>query len=633
MSHSHSGIDTDKLPPVSTDMLVEFLGNSDKLVDSDKRWHYADHRNSPDSAVPNYGSRHQGGGTDYDPYDELDEGVDNYISEKVGTQGVFTHADTARSETEKYSETETDANDFGPNLFDANKQKPLTREELMLAKLNMLRKLGELKQCGVKLSQNYGLDSDLKMMEYEYKLHSDIRAKQNSVQWMGHMLIGIIKGGELLNDNFNPFDIKLEGLSTKVSSDMNSYYTVLGEIYEKYNQPGKQMAPEFKLLMMITGAALSMQVNRALPGFMGGIANSVQNDDNIKNDLRKKAAAESQSQNSKAEGMTNNGQSQTQVPTTYADTQHAAASQQVADLKFMREKEAEYQRTLKQAEMARQKGGFILSSEQPESDREPQPKREEYTREQINSMRREKEEREVRYLEALRQKAKINSHAYRTGSSQGEFDRARIQDLERQNRNLDDLLGSLEDEDDNLRKQSSHPERIVTKQATKPVKSVKTAKSTNTSKTSKKTDTRSNKDDASNMSSASSVSYNPKLEQIMKDTARKTASDTPRKATKTKTQSAKSTKSKDTKSDYSDIKPDSISFGSSDGKKKGIKVQFDSLTDSSTPAKKVASKTTNNTTKSRSKTSKSSNVMDDMDFGTISFGSSKKGVSRNFKTG
>jgi hypothetical protein len=611
MSHSHSAIDTDKLVPDSTDMLVEFLGNSDKLVDSDKRWRYADHRNSPEStAVPGSDRHHH---TEHDPYDELDEGVDNYISEKVGgDHNVFTHADTARTETDRgYSDT--DAEDFGPTLFDANKQKPMTKDELMLAKLNMLRKLGELKQCGVKLSQNYGLDSDLKMMEYEYKLHSDIRAKQNSVQWMGHMLIGIIKGGELLNDNFNPFDIKLEGLSTKVSSDMNSYYTVLGEIYEKYNQPGKQMAPEFKLLMMITGAALSMQVNRALPGFMGGIANSVQNDESIKDDLRKKAAAESGNQGSsgssgeRAEGMANTGGP---GPVSYAESQHAMASQQVADLKFMREKEAEYQRSMRQAEMARQRGGFILSSEQPESDREPrEPQREEpqYTRDQIEAMRREKEQREVRYLEALRQKAKINSNAYRNGSSQGgDFDRARMQDLERQTRNLDDLLGSLEDEDDDPRKGfRSHPERIVTRRP-EPARKVKSRSSQRSARRSERDDNRST------MSSASSVSYNPKLKQIMRDTSKKT--------TTKKTKS----RSKDTRS-YDDIKPDSISFGSTDKKKKkrDVTVKFDRLSDSSNPPK----------VSPKNKDTRSKDMMDDMDFGTISFGSSKKGVTQSFKTG
>ena len=629
MSHSHSAIDTDKLVPDSTDMMVEFLGNSDKLVDSDKRWRYADHRDSPDSsAVQGSNRNHRGGGTDYDPYDELDEGVDNYISEKTGGHNVFSHADTARTETERYTDTDVDPNDFGPTLFDANKQKPMSKDELMLAKLNMLRKLGELKQCGVKLSQNYGLDSDLKMMEYEYKLHSDIRAKQNSVQWMGHMLIGIIKGSELLNDNFNPFDIKLEGLSTKISSDMNAYYSVLGEIYEKYNQPGKQMAPEFKLLMMITGAALSMQVNRALPGFMGGIANSVQNDESLKNDLRRKAASESgnqgthgnNSQGGNTEGMGNNGTNQA----NYAESQHALAAQQVADIKFMREKEEEYQRSLRQAEMARQRGGFVLSSDHPESDSEPQREEPQFTRDQIEAMRREKEMREMKYLEALRQKAKINSHAYRSGSSQAgiDFDRARAHDLERQSRNLDDLLGSLEDETDVPNRFNSHPERVV---QPKP-KSQSKAQSRARTKATKSR--RSERDDnRSTMSSASSVSYNPKLGQIMRETSRKT------------TTTRKSGSNRGSQKSYEDISPDSISFGSTDKKsKKQVTVKFDNLTDSSSQlrisSKHESKPKTKGKSKSKSPSNKSNaNVMDEMDFGTISFGSAKKGVSATFKTG
>lgn len=653
MSHGQSAINTDNLVPESTDMLVDFLGNSDKLVDSDKRWKYAEHRNSPESAVPHGGHTQHGGHMDYD-YDELDEGVDNYISDNH-THGVFNHTDTVRADagtdTEQYY-TETDKPSFGPSAFDAEQQKPLTKDELMLAKLTMLRKLGELKQCGVKLSQNYGLDSDLKMMEYEHKLHHDIRAKQNSVQWMGHMLVGIIKGGELLNDNFNPFDIKLEGLSTKIGSDMNAYYSVLGEIYEKYNQPGKQMAPEFKLLMMITGAALSMQVNRALPGFMGGIASSVQNDDNIKGELRKKAAQESNQGGNQSNSQSNNqagqngGQNggqdgsnnhngQGQAPISYNEAQHAQASQQVADLKYIQEKELEYQRSLRQAEQARQRGGFVLSSEQPDSDREPQQEERQFTREEIEAIRKEREAREVRYLENLRQKAKINSNAYRSGSSQARhesFENAQAQDLERQARNLDDILGSLEDGDMRdvnptyTSRNSRHPERVVTQKAKsssqRSHKSAKRSEQRSEQRSERRSERQS--DNRSTFSSASSVSFNPDLEKIITSTTKKTKKNTDNRNKK--------------RSDYEDIQKDSISFGSSDKKKRqkkqnDIMVKFEQLSDSSNPLKVKRSDTRKSDNVSSKSGSKGSAANDDLDFGTISFGSAKKGVAHTFKTG
>ena len=498
MSAEHSVLNVDNLKHTSTDMLVDFLGNSDKIVDSDKRWKYVDHRNSEYStAAPNKSDRNDGRSNhrkSANDSDDLDEDVDDYIPRT----GIFhgnsnKHTDTTTVSDSETGDSETDKG-FGPTLFDSSKRTPMTKDELMLAKLNMLRKLGELKQCGVKLSQNYGLDSDLKMMEYEYKLHTDIRSKQNSVQWMGHMLIGIIKGGEMLNDNYNPFDVKLDGLSTKISSDMNAYYAVLGEIYEKYNQPGKDMAPELKLIMMITGATLSMQVNKALPGFMGGVASSVQTDSNIKDELRRKAASDShddksvksnksnRSNKSNKSGGSNksnrsNKSNKNNAPMSYAEQQHAAAVQQIADLKYIKEKQLELERSLKLAEQARAKGGFILSSEVPDSE-----DKKEFTREEIELMKKEREMREIKYLEALRQKAQINSQAYRTGSSQ-----SRNEDLERQSRNLDDILGSLEDNVDTDfenrvfkdTKNISHPERVVQKsQPSKPKAS--NAKTSNT---------------------------------------------------------------------------------------------------------------------------------------------------------
>ena len=67
----------------------------------------------------------------------------------------------------------------------------------MLKKLDMLRKLGELAQYGVKLSQNYNMNSDYFAMKYEYELHKNIRAKQNSVNWMSSLMLNCIYGIEI----------------------------------------------------------------------------------------------------------------------------------------------------------------------------------------------------------------------------------------------------------------------------------------------------------------------------------------------------------------------------------------------------------------------------------------------------
>ena len=328
---------TDNLAPCSTDMMVNLIGNTDKLISSNKRWNYDDHRND----------------TCDNENDELDVTTGSYMRKP---DDIFKNNDSKKSseratysmQDDKTVNTDTDCNDSETSGI-RDTEKKINKKDLILLKLDMLRKLGELKQCGVHLSQNYNLDSDLDMMQYEYKLHHDIRSKQNSVQWMSHMLIGIVKGVEMANDAYNPFDIKIGGLSEKISSDMHNYYTVLGDIYEKYNQPGKQMSPEMRLLLMLSGAILSMQVNRAIPSILGGSSDNVMNDKTLE-ELRKKAENDSRQMNEKTQEI--------------IKKQHDDATQRVTDLKMLQEKELENKK-INNTDMKKFKENLILSSETP----------------------------------------------------------------------------------------------------------------------------------------------------------------------------------------------------------------------------------------------------------------------------
>lgn len=310
-----------------TDMLIKMMANTEKLVSSNKRWNYGDNNDESSEEL------------DAEVEDNNDEKLQHFSSVKKeeNDNNVSCHTSAKNSD---YSEQDNKNSEKSQN---SSNDKKMSKDELMLTKLDMLRKLGELKQCGVHLSQNYNLESDLNMMQYEYRLHHDIRSKQNSVQWMSHMMIGVMKGVEMVNDNYNPFDIKLGGLSDKISSDMQNYYAVLGDIYEKYNQPGKQMAPEMRLLLMISGAALSMQVSRAIPSMMGM---SDKTEETL-NELRKKAEQDSNKKTSE-----------------FMKTQHDQAAQRAKDLKMIQEKELEIQRLKRMANDRKHKDTLKLSSEE-----------------------------------------------------------------------------------------------------------------------------------------------------------------------------------------------------------------------------------------------------------------------------
>jgi hypothetical protein len=75
-------------------------------------------------------------------------------------------------------------------------------------------------------------------------------------------MLNCIYGIEILNDKYDPFSLKLTNWSQQINADISSYYDVFGEIYEKYNSPGKSMSPELKLILMIGGSALKFHLNQ-----------------------------------------------------------------------------------------------------------------------------------------------------------------------------------------------------------------------------------------------------------------------------------------------------------------------------------------------------------------------------------
>ncbi len=203
----------------------------------------------------------------------------------------------------------------------------------------MLRKLGELVQYGVKLSQNYNMNSDYFAMKYEYELHKNIRAKQNSVNWMSSLMLNCIYGIEILNEKYNPFDLKLKNWSEQINADINNYYDVFGEIYEKYNQPGKNMAPELKLVLMISGSALKFHLNNTLLSQNNKIPPNLSQpevqDPALLEQMRAKAAYDK----IKDETFKNN-----ELLKEKANKEHEQALKQMNDMMFLQNKKIELQK-------------------------------------------------------------------------------------------------------------------------------------------------------------------------------------------------------------------------------------------------------------------------------------------------
>lgn len=271
-----------------TNMMPEMLANADKLITENRRWNVAD------------------GG--------LDEDVDQYTKPN-GDNTPFVHLNNTNNTNGDSKKENNKFGESGDNKLTDNKnsvnkntddESNWSQEELMLRKLDMLRQLTELVNAGVKLSQNYNLQSDYKTMKMEYELHKNIRAKHNAVQWMSTMMINIISGVEMLNEKYDPFSLKLKGWSESTNSNINSYYDVLGELYEKYNKPGKGMPPEIKLVLMVTAGAMQFHLTNSYMSNLSSLNSTLEQDPALADRLRQQAIANRKKQEEKLHESHNN---------------------------------------------------------------------------------------------------------------------------------------------------------------------------------------------------------------------------------------------------------------------------------------------------------------------------------------
>lgn len=274
----------------TTDMYVEMIANEDKLISEKRRWAHGDKMSNSDSDSDSSDDR------------QISDNTNNYkklnTTKSSETSATRTSTQTPENKHGYLSSDKNSDTDDKPSYTGSHRD--LTKEELRRRRLDMMRKFIDLRNAGVEISKNYNMNSDLSEMEDEYNLHVSIRSKSNAVRIMSHLLVGCVSGLEALNDNYNPFDMKTEGtLTTQINDEMEHYYDVLGEIYEKYNTPGKNVAPELRLLMMIGGTALKLQIPRFLNKMVRGQADRVNNNTKLIENLAKKASQDSNSHREK----------------------------------------------------------------------------------------------------------------------------------------------------------------------------------------------------------------------------------------------------------------------------------------------------------------------------------------------
>lgn len=147
---------------------------------------------------------------------------------------------------------------------------PLSAEDILNTKRELLYQFNRLEKKGLVLPRKFSLSSSLEEMKSEYeRLKRDMEIDA-SVRFQRRMLMACVSGVEFLNHKFDPLSIQLDGWSETVQENINDYDDVFEELWDKYHTKVK-MAPELRLMFMLGGSAVWFHISHSMFKTMPGV--------------------------------------------------------------------------------------------------------------------------------------------------------------------------------------------------------------------------------------------------------------------------------------------------------------------------------------------------------------------------
>jgi hypothetical protein len=150
----------------------------------------------------------------------------------------------------------------------------LSPQEIRMKKIELLRRLSEIKAKGYSLTKEYDFNSSIEEMEYEYALLKSFADKRNGVKLYKNILLNGISLMEFLNEKYDPFDFQLKGWSEHMSVEADSYEDIFEELYEKYKGTGKGTPPEVRLVLLILASGAAYHFSRTQLGGLPGVSSA-----------------------------------------------------------------------------------------------------------------------------------------------------------------------------------------------------------------------------------------------------------------------------------------------------------------------------------------------------------------------
>jgi len=152
--------------------------------------------------------------------------------------------------------------------------KNLSPQEVRMKKIELLRRLSEIKSKGYNLTKEYDFNSSIEEMEYEYALLKSFADKRNGTKLYKNILLNGISLLEFVNDKYDPFEFKLNGWSEHMSVEIDSYEDIIEELYEKYKSTGKSTPPEVRLIFLIFASGAAFHFSKTQLGGIPGVSSA-----------------------------------------------------------------------------------------------------------------------------------------------------------------------------------------------------------------------------------------------------------------------------------------------------------------------------------------------------------------------
>jgi hypothetical protein len=139
----------------------------------------------------------------------------------------------------------------------------MSKEEIMMEKFRLLKKIETLEKKGVEFSKKYTMESSMAEMQGEYDSIVEEKTKQTSIKFQANMMLSVVNGIEYLNGKFDPFDINLDGWSEQVNDNITDYDEIFGELYDMYKDK-THVSPWIRLLFQLGGSGLMVHMTNTM---------------------------------------------------------------------------------------------------------------------------------------------------------------------------------------------------------------------------------------------------------------------------------------------------------------------------------------------------------------------------------